>query len=526
MIRIEYLFTLIHCCSLNGLFVDIPIVLPKPVHVHTPVGEIVGKLEAILFDDKQYDVKEFLGIPYAEPPVGNKRFRKPVSKAPFMSPFSALNYGASCLQSEAGGVGKTLQLSEDCLFLNVFVPAAVDPFVTKIPVMVWIHGGGFVSGPSEYYHSDRLSAFGQVIVVTINYRLAHLGFLQTNEGAGNFGLWDQHLAIKWVSENIGSFGGDVNNITIFGESAGSSSVVYQVLFPGNKNLFQRAIAESGGITSSWAFSTNEYASDIFANFTGEIGCKGSHEVIMTCLRNKTTDEIASIMKSGHITYLNIVPNRDDAFVPKHPHEMLVPSPDMKGALDVFYNIDFMMGSCSIDGALFLPELAAVLNITNLELFRVPRVLYESTFIPETIASVFSNFPNVSQVAKDAAVFEYTNWTDPNDAIARNLMLVDLITDSSMFAPMLATTQLHTAGTRRTYVYEFSTRPTTHLLPVPAWLDGPTQANHADDIFFVFGFTPKMIDLFDKLGLIIQVKADDIRAAKVVISMWTNFAKTG
>ena len=167
---------------------------------------------------------------------------------------------------------------------------------------------------------------------------------------------------------------------------------------------------------------------------------------------------------------------------------------------------------------FLPEFAAVLNITNLELFRVPRVLYESTFIPETIASVFSNFPNVSQVAKDAAVLEYTNWTDPNDAIARNLMLVDLITDSSMFAPMLATTQLHTAGTRRTYVYEFSIRPTTHLLPVPAWLDGPTQANHADDIFFVFGFTPKMIDLFDKLGLIIQVKADDIRAAKVVMSM--------
>ena len=525
VVLLKYLLFLQLSCCIAGLLLDIPLFLPKPVRVYTPVGEIVGNVETISFDGKFYDVKEFLGIPYAEPPVGINRLRKPVPKAPFTSTFTATSYGAICLQYNKL-VSNAFNESEDCLFLNVFVPGSVDPLFSKVPVMVWIHGGGFTSGNSNYYHGDRLSAFGDVIVVTMNYRLAHLGFLKTNEGTGNFGLWDQHLAIKWVNDNIASFGGDINNITIFGESAGSSSVAYQVLFPGNKNLFQKAIAESGGITSAWAFSTDKQAAGVFANFTGEVGCQGTNEVIMACLRNKTTDEIAKTMTSTSLNYSFAVPNTDNDFVPKHPRDMLLPSSSNNKSLDVFYNIDFLMGSCRIDGALYLPYFAAALNITDLEKFKVSRPAYESYFIPSVMAAVFTNYPTILDVAKEAAIFQYTNWSDPNNDIDRNYMLVDAVTDSSMFSPMVATTQLHLRGNKNTYVYEFSIRPTTHVLPVPKWLDGPSKANHADDFLFVFGFTPKMLALFNKTGGHIDTSPEDIKNAKVVMSMWTNFAKTG
>ena len=521
------LLLLMQLYSITGLLFDGTVIPQKHISVHTPVGEIVGKMETIQFDGKQYNVTKFLGIPYAEPPTGNNRFRKPVRKADFTSPFHAFIYGAACLQQRVY-LDKRIPLSEDCLFLNIFVPEYKNSSVLKMPVMIWIHGGGFIAGVSTYNPGDNLSAHGQVIVVTINYRLGHMGFLRTNESVANFGLWDQHFAIKWVSENIASFGGDVNKITIFGESAGSESVNYQVLFPGNKNLFQRAIAQSMGITSGRAFKADAYASEIFTNFSMEAGCTGSHTAIMACLRNKTSDEMYSFINSPTLNYTDIFPNRDHDFVPKHPLKMLVPSADMRKSLDVFYNIDFMMGSCSIDGALYLPEWARALNITNLENFKVSRSIYESEYISGELQYHFSNMQSIPQVAKDMAVFQYTNWSYPNDNIARNIMLIDFITDSRMVAPMVSTAQLHAKGQNgRTFIYEFSIRPTSHLIPVPSWLDGPNKANHADDTFFVFGFSDETMDWYSSsAGRPLRVSDNDIRAAKTVMSLWTNFAKSG
>lgn len=135
---------------------------------------------------------------------------------------------------------------EDCLYLNVFTPE--KPQVGKqLPVMVWIHGGGFANGcgNQEWYGPDYLVPKG-VILVSINYRLAAFGFLSfaNTECPGNFGLKDQSLGLKWVQQNISAFGGDPNNVTIFGESAGSASVHYQVLSPLSRGLFQKAIAQS------------------------------------------------------------------------------------------------------------------------------------------------------------------------------------------------------------------------------------------------------------------------------------------
>ena len=213
-----------------------------------------------------------------------------------------------------------------------------------------------MSGSSTIYAGDNLSAFGSVIVVTLNYRLAHLGFLLTEEGASNFGLWDQHLAIKWVHDNIKAFGGDVLRVTIFGESAGSTSVLYQSLFSRNKNLFQRVIAQSGGITSSWSFTPYQSAKANFANFTGESGCyTGNHSSTMACLRNKTSEEIATIIKSPTLNYTLVLPNMDNDFVLQHPRLMLSSKTGGKESLDFFYSLDFMMGSTSGDGALYLSD---------------------------------------------------------------------------------------------------------------------------------------------------------------------------
>ena len=389
--------------------------------------------------------------------------------------------------------------------------------------MLWIHGGGFQHGSSSYYPSNVLSTFGNVIVVTINYRLAHLGFLPNFEGSSNFGLWDQHLAIKWVHQYISAFGGDRDRITIFGESAGSSAVIYQALYPGNKGLFQRVIAESGSITSEFAFDKNSTVHEVFTTFSVAIGCNSSHDQ-MLCLRNKTTDEIAHMMKI--VPLARIHPNEDIDFVPKHPFEMLKHSLDLNASFDFFQGLDLMMGSNSIDGALFLPEIAHNLNQTLDEL-KVPRSVYENSIISKTLANVFSDINHIPEAVKKVAIFEYTDWSNPDDAILRNFMLTNFMTDQGMVAPMVATVQSHSKGQRgRAYLFRFSLPMAKHLIPVPKWLDGPQQANHGDDLAYVFGFSDNMIKGMFRFRGGYNVTTEDIRRSKVVMTMWSNFAKSG
>ena len=389
--------------------------------------------------------------------------------------------------------------------------------------MLWIHGGGFQHGSSSYYPSNVLSTLGNVIVVTINYRLAHLGFLPNFEGSSNFGLWDQHLAIKWVHQYISAFGGDRDRITIFGESAGSSAVIYQALYPGNKGLFQRVIAESGSITSEFAFDKNSTVHEVFTTFSVAIGCNSSHDQ-MLCLRNKTTDEIAHVMKT--VPLARIHPNQDIDFVPKHPFEMLKHSSDLNASFDFFQGLDLMMGSNSIDGALYLPEIAHNLNQTLDEL-KVPRSVYEHSIISKTLANVFSDINHIPEAVKKAAIFEYTDWSNPDDAMLRNFMLTNFMTDQGMVAPMVATVQSHSKGQRgRTYLFRFSLQMAKHLIPVPKWLDGPQQANHGDDLAYVFGFSDKMIKGMFRFRGGYNVTTEDIRRSKVVMTMWSNFAKSG
>ncbi len=195
----------------------------------------------------------FAGIRYAQAPVGDLRFRAPIAHRA-NGPVDATAFGPTALQPasalEVMLGGKQEDRSEDCLRLNVWTPS---PDRGRRPVMVWIHGGGFMtgSGSSPIYDGQALARRGDVVVVTINYRLGPLGFLALDRldadfaGSGNNGLLDQLAALEWVQENIEAFGGDPGNVTIFGESAGAMSVATLVAIAGDGRLFQRAIPQSG-----------------------------------------------------------------------------------------------------------------------------------------------------------------------------------------------------------------------------------------------------------------------------------------
>jgi len=192
------------------------------------------------------DLHIFKGIPYAEPPVGDLRFNPPQAKKPWDGVLETTEFGPCAFQGYTaleGVTGKLQPESEDCLTLNIWTPGIDDK---KRPVMFWIHGGGFLFGGSKSpaYDGSNLAKRGDVVIVTINYRLGAFGYLFIPGITANVGQLDQVLALKWVYDNIAKFGGDPSNITIFGESAGAYSVISLLAMPAAKGLFSRVIAES------------------------------------------------------------------------------------------------------------------------------------------------------------------------------------------------------------------------------------------------------------------------------------------
>jgi para-nitrobenzyl esterase len=230
--------------------------------VKTDDGKVHGKL---IHDGL---VRAFQGIPYAAPPVGDLRWKAPQPAAKWKGELDATKYGHHCLQGRVfedmifqDATGPDDQGSEDCLTLNVYAPAKAQS-KGKLPVMFWIHGGGYSGGASsEPRHNGDFLPLKGVVLVTINYRLGVFGFLALQELAaeqggtsGNYGMMDMVAALEWVKKNVAEFGGDPNNVTIFGESAGSFAVSTLMAAPPAQGLFHKAIGESGGALASGVLS--------------------------------------------------------------------------------------------------------------------------------------------------------------------------------------------------------------------------------------------------------------------------------
>lgn len=297
-----FLRTMTVCMFLGGCTL---FAAPAQPTVKIAQGEVAGKW---IVNGTQ---KAFLGLPYAAPPTGELRWRAPQSPSGWKAVRDATKFGGRCEQWHIWNDYIFLDTgpTEDCLYLNVYVPASANR-ASRLPVMVWIHGGGFLAGAgSEPRYTNSALVSKDVILVTINYRLGVFGFLASEdlvkEGgghAGNYGLMDMAAALRWVKTNIEAFGGDPGNVTIFGESAGSFAVNALMVAPAARALFEKAIGESGAFFGSVIpmSSIAERARRDQA-WVDSLGVKNLDE-----LRKMPADQLLAAAKKSHSTYFSPV----------------------------------------------------------------------------------------------------------------------------------------------------------------------------------------------------------------------------
>ncbi|MFW6850617.1 carboxylesterase/lipase family protein [Burkholderia gladioli] len=334
-------------------------------------------------------VTSWLGIPYAQPPVGPLRWRPPQALAPRGGELEAKAYGKACPQPTANNDIAADQMAEDCLYLNVQAPAAAKP-ASRLPVLVYIHGGAFTIGSGAQVDGSTIAAQQNLVFVSFNYRLGALGYLadttlQASTGdpnLGNFAVLDQQAALRWVRENIAAFGGDPANVTVWGLSAGATSTFTLLAAPQSKGLFDKAVLESGGggPYSNLAPATATAQADILVS---AVGCSGAADVV-ACLRGKSPDQLVAAQANGK-------------WRPTVDGVVLDQVPSLAFAAGNFNRVPVMIGGVYDEGTLF-----------------VPPALTADTYLP-ALASLAP--PGYDMSAIDAA-YPLANYAVPAQGFAR------------------------------------------------------------------------------------------------------------
>lgn len=325
-------------------------------------GTVVGTINP---EDKKGCV--YMAIPYASPPTGSLRFRPPQPAKSWDTPLNATSSPNWCPQPGAPPQG--IKISEDCLYLNVYQPQTRVSNTSDdsggLPVMIFIHGGGFTAGSSLNYDPTRMQQRADVVMVVVHYRLGLLGFYSTGDFSvpGNNGLKDQAFSIRWVHENIRAFGGNPEKITIFGESAGGASVMYQLISPLNKGLISGAIAQSGTALAFWALDKNpKESAKMMAGFLGCPSIFGSL-IMVACMRNVSVEAIINLqnlytayswsqMSWAYATLTPVVePRLAGAFISDEPEAIM-----RKGEIP---DIPVIIGANKHDGSFILGLFYAV-----------------------------------------------------------------------------------------------------------------------------------------------------------------------
>src|SRR5215469_867409 len=442
-------------------------------------GPVVGTTNGPVRGLANGAVNEFLGIPYAAPPVGALRWQPPQPAASWSGVRDATQFAPHCPQPPTPfGQAST---SEDCLFLNVFTPAHQHAG-SHFPVMVWIHGGALVTGESNDYDPTALAAIG-VTVVTINYRLGALGFLahpalaDANGQSGDYGLMDQQAALRWVQRNIPSFGGDPRNVTVFGESAGGLSTLSQVASPQARGLFERAIAESGSYNLTQAsLATAEASGEAFA---AKAGCASQ---TAACLRSLPVSTIlASENTAGYTPNLN--------------SEVLPETLGTAFSTGAFNRVPIINGTNHDEWRLFVA-------LSELEGNPVTAANYQSM-----ISSTLGVPPAVAAVI--AAIYPLSAFPSPSVALGA-------VGTDAIFACPALTIDKSVSRFVPTFAYEFNDEnaPQNFLPPVSF----PYGAAHASEIQYLMGLPTAAFP-----G---SLSAQQQQLAAIMKGYWTNFADRG
>jgi para-nitrobenzyl esterase len=402
--------------------------------------------------------RKFLGVRYAAPPTGQRRWQPPVVPTRWTLPANATAFGNHCPQvpSPFG----TPSTNEDCLFLNVFTPPLTS--LVRRPVMLWIHGGALHLGQSEDYDPTPLVKQG-VVVVTINYRLGALGFMahpelsaaSTTHTSGNYGLMDQQFALKWVQRNIANFGGNPDNVTIFGQSAGGLSVHAHMTSPASRGLFDQAIVQSGGITlDPIPLATAEALGRDIAT---RAGCTSQS---LSCLRSLSVEQLlANQLPPGAIGFF---PNLDNNVLPRTFRSAFTSGN--------FNRTPVIEGSTHDEWSLFV-ALTELQNGGPLP----------AEFYPQAIGATLG-ISAEPVIAAIMAQYPLSNYASPSAALTA-------VGTDAIFGCNAYTASKLLSKYVTTYSYEFNdSNPPQYILPPVSF---PYGAYHASEVQFLMGVRPNL-----------------------------------
>ncbi|KAM4833541.1 carboxylesterase 1D-like [Thomomys bottae] len=484
----------------------------SPPVVNTVQGKVLGKYVSL--QGFAQPVAVFLGVPFAKPPLGSLRFAPPQPAEPWSFVKNTTSYPPMCSQDAVGAQVLSelftnrkesipLSFSEDCLYLNIYTPADLTKN-SRLPVMVWIHGGALLVGGASTYDGLALAAHEDVVVVTIQYRLGIWGFFSTGDehSRGNWGHLDQVAALRWVQDNIASFGGNPGSVTIFGESAGGESVSVLVLSPLTKNLFHRAISESGVALLS-ALVRTENVRAIAEKVAITAGCKTTTSATMVhCLRQKTEDELLEVTLKLNLFKLDYVadPREHIAFLPTVVDGVLLPkTPEEILAEKSFNTVPYIVGINKQEFGWIIPMIMGFPLEEEMDKKKASSLLWTSYPMLELSEELIS-----------ASIEEYLGGID--DPAKMKDLLFDLIADVVFGVPAVRVSRNHRDAGAKTYMYEFQYRPSFSSDMKPKTV----IADHGDEIFSVLGAP------FLKEG----ASEEEINLSKMVMKFWANFARTG
>ncbi|XP_051884638.1 fatty acyl-CoA hydrolase precursor, medium chain-like [Pristis pectinata] len=471
----------------------------RPPIVVTKYGPLEGKQVSVRGTTKP--VYNYLGIPFAKPPVGPLRFSAPEPPEMWSGTRKATTFSPGCLQNSTvmDMLTDLLKINsgpkryrEDCLYLNVHTPVQPHDTETKLSVMVWIHGGGFMVGSGLFYDGSSLAAYEDVVVVVIQYRLGILGFLSTGDEhmKANLGMLDQIEALKWVQENIKSFGGDPSSVTIFGESAGGVSVSLLLGSPLAKGLFHRAISESGTALFEMVFNPDPKSTvQALANKTG-CGQDTSWELV-SCLRNKSEEEILNLTQTTLFAPIVV----DGIFLTKDTEQLF--------EAKEFTVVPYMLGVTNHEAGWILSKM---MNPPG----------WEEGMDKETSKMIINNTYLLTEENVQLSLDYYMG--DTQDRVKIRDLHLELLGDVFMLVPTIRAARYCRDAGCPVYLYEFQHSTSIFRRGRPEFV----KADHGDEILYVFGAA-----FWDgDISVLGNITAEEEALTRSIMSYWANFAKNG